>query len=266
MSHQSILYDTEDRVAVIRFNRPQALNALTPELMDAFGEALTRAANDVGVGAILITGEGRGFSAGADLAHSLKNPVLDDEGNLDLRRLLESHYNPVVQKMARLPKPIIAAVNGMAAGAGASLALMADLTIAARSAYFLQAFVNVGLIPDAGGTWLLPQTIGMQRAMGLALLGEKLPAELAKEWGLIWDVADDDQLLTSSMHLAKRLATGPALAIARIKSAIRSAPENDLDSQLSLEGMFQRECGVSKDFMEGVVAFTQKRKPSFSGS
>lgn len=266
MNHQSILYDVEDRVAIIRFNRPQTLNALTPELLKAFDEALSRAANDVAVGAVLITGEGRGFSAGADLAHSLKNPVLDEEGNLDLRKLLEDHYNPVVQKMSSLPKPIIAAVNGMAAGAGASLALMADLTIAARSAYFLQAFVNVGLIPDAGGTWLLPRTIGMQRAMGLALLGEKLPAERAKEWGLIWDVADDDQLLRSSLHLAKRLATGPALAIARIKSAIRSAPENDLDSQLSLEAVLQRECGVSKDFMEGVAAFTQKRRPLFSGS
>lgn len=266
MSHQNILYDTEDRVAVIRFNRPQALNALTPELMDAFSEALSRAANDEGVGAILITGEGRGFSAGADLDYSLKNPVLDEEGNLDLGRLLEDHYNPVIRRMTQMPKPVIAAVNGMAAGAGASFALMADLTVAARSAYFLQAFVNVGLIPDAGGTWLLPQAIGMQRAMGLALLGEKLPAELAKEWGLIWDVAEDDQLLPVSMNLARRLATGPALAVGRIKRAIRSAAENDLDSQLGLEEALQRECGVSDDFMEGVAAFMQKRAPNFRGS
>jgi 2-(1,2-epoxy-1,2-dihydrophenyl)acetyl-CoA isomerase len=265
MNSQSILYDVQDRVAVIRFNRPQALNAMTVELMEALDEALGRAAADAGVGAIVMTGEGRAFCAGADLAAGLADPLLDEDGRLDLRRLLEDHYNPLVMKMRSLPKPIVAAVNGMAAGAGASIALIADLTIAARSASFLQAFVNVGLIPDAGGTWILPHTVGLQRAMGLALLGETLPAERAKEWGLIWDVVDDEQLFLSAVTLARRLAAGPAMALARIKKAIHMAPENKLIGQLILEADLQRECGITQDFGEGAAAFTQKRKPIFTG-
>jgi 2-(1,2-epoxy-1,2-dihydrophenyl)acetyl-CoA isomerase len=260
-----ILYHADNGVAVIRFNRPQALNAMTLDLMAELGAAFDRAAADAAVRAIILTGEGRGFCSGADLVASTIKPPLDAQGRLDLGLALEQHYNPLVLKMRALPKPIIAAVNGMAAGAGASLALMADLTIAARSAYFLQAFVNIGLMPDAGGTWLLPRSIGSQRAMGLALLGEKLPAEKAKEWGLIWDVVDDDALMTHATALAQRLAAGPGIAIACIKHSLHAAAGNTLEQQLALERDLQRECGQSRDFMEGATAFMQKRKAHFKG-
>ena len=263
MDFKDILYNVEDRVAFIRFNRPKALNAMTENLMGELNRAFDQAAADEAVRAIVLTGEGRGFCSGADLAESSAKPPLDEKGRLDLGYMLEKYYNPLILKMRALPKPIISAVNGMAAGAGANLALMADLTIAARSAYFLQAFVNIGLIPDAGGTWILPRSIGLQRAMGLMLLGERLPAEQAKEWGLIWEVVDDDQLLSAATALAHRLAAGPGVAIERIKRSIHAATDNDLAQQLNLERDLQRECGRSQDFMEGTMAFVQKRKPAF---
>jgi 2-(1,2-epoxy-1,2-dihydrophenyl)acetyl-CoA isomerase len=260
-----ILYHAENGVAVIRFNRPQALNAVTFDSLAQLSAAFDRAASEPEVKVVVLTGEGRGFCSGADLAQNMANPPRDAEGKLDLGLPLEQYYNPLVLKMRAMPKPIIAAVNGMAAGAGASFALMADLTIAARSAYFLQAFVNIGLVPDAGGTWLLPRSIGPQRAMGLAMLGEKLPAEKAKEWGLIWDVVDDDQLMTTVNALAHRLATGPGAAIARIKQVMHAAPTNELAEQLLLERELQRECGHTNDFAEGTMAFMQKRKANFKG-
>lgn len=260
-----VLYSAENGVATIRFNRPQALNAVTFDSLQELAATFEKAAADAAVKVIILTGEGRGFCSGADLAQNMAKPPLDEKGNLDLGLPLELYYNPLVQKMRALPKPIIAAVNGMAAGAGASLALMSDLTIAARSAYFLQAFVNIGLIPDAGGTWLLPRSIGPQRAMGLALLGEKLPAEKAKEWGLIWDVVDDEQLMPTVNALAQRLASGPSVAIANIKKILQAAEGNDLATQLQLERDLQRDCGKTHDFMEGATAFTQKRKASFKG-
>lgn len=265
MNYENILYSAADRVAVIRLNRPKSLNAMTVALMEEVDHALDAAVADAEVGAIILTGEGRGFSSGADLAVNSDKPPLDVQGRLDLGYVLDRYYNPLILKMRALPKPIVAAVNGMAAGAGASLALMADLTIAARSAYFLQAFVNVGLIPDAGGTWYLPRTLGPQRAMGLAMLGERLPAEQAKEWGLIWDVTDDEQLMPAAMALAQRLAAGPGIALERIKKAIHAAPHNPLAKQLDMESDLQRECGHSKDFIEGAMAFMQKRKPQFTG-
>lgn len=263
MNHQDILYSVEGHVALIRFNRPKALNAMTENLMAELNRAFDQAAADEEVRAIILTGEGRGFCSGADLAESSAKPPLDAKGRLDLGYMLEKYYNPLILKMRALPKPIIAAVNGMAAGAGANLALMADLTIAARSAYFLQAFVNIGLIPDAGGTWILPRAVGLQRAMGLTLLGERLPAEQAKAWGLIWDVVDDDQLLQTAVALADRLAAGPGVAIERIKRSIHAAAGHDLAQQLDLERDLQRECGRSQDFMEGAMAFVQKRKAVF---
>lgn len=265
MSYKDILYRVEDGVAIISFNRPKALNAMTLDLMSEMNQAFEQAVADAAVKVVVLTGEGRGFSTGADLVATSANPPLDAQGRLDLGLALETHYNPLILKMRALPKPVIAAVNGIAAGAGANLALMADLTIAARSAYFLQAFVNVALIPDAGGTWILPRSVGPQRAMGLALLGEKLPAEQAKEWGLIWDVIDDEQLMPTVLALAQRLASGPGAAIARIKRSLHAAAGNDLAAQLDLERDLQRECGHSKDFMEGAMAFVQKRKPNFSG-
>lgn len=265
MSYQHVLYSVEDGVAVISFNRPKALNAMSEALMDELNQAFDQAAEDSGVRALVLTGEGGSFSVGADLAATSEKPPVDLQGRLDLGEVLDRYYNPLVLKMRGLSKPIVAAVNGPAAGAGASLALMADLTIAGRSSYFLQAFVNVGLIPDAGGTWILPRSIGPQRAMGMALLGDKLPAETAAEWGLIWQVVDDDALQQTALATAKRLASGPGVAIAHIKKALHAAPGKDLAAQLDLESDLQRECGQTKDFMEGVVAFMQKRKPKFKG-
>lgn len=260
-----ILYNAENGVAVIRFNRPQALNAVTFDSLAQLSAAFDRAASESDVKVIVLTGEGRGFCSGADLAQNMANPPIDAEGKLDLGLPLEQYYNPLVLKMRAMPKPIIAAVNGMAAGAGASFALMADITIAARSAYFLQAFVNIGLVPDAGGTWILPRSIGPQRAMALAMLGEKLPAEKAKEWGLIWDVVDDDALMTTVSALAHRLANGPSAALARIKQTLHAAHGNELAQQLVLERELQRECGKTQDFAEGTLAFAQKRKANFKG-
>ncbi len=265
MSYDDILFSVDDGIALIRFNRPQALNAMTLRLLDETRDALSRCAADDAVRAVVLTGEGRAFSTGADLIANTTSPPIGADGKLDLGLALETTYNPLVMQMRALPKPIIAAVNGPAAGAAANLALLADLTIAARSAYFLQAFVNIGLIPDAGGTWVLPRLVGPQRAMGLSLLGERLPAETALQWGMIWEVTDDDQLMPRVLELARRLADGPGAAIARIKRSVHEAADNDLGAQLALERDLQRDCGRSQDFMEGVMAFTQKRKANFKG-
>ena len=265
MIYQNILFDIADHVATLRFNRPKQLNAMSLELMQELNDAFDRAASDPAVRVLVLTGEGRGFCTGADLAANMAKPPLDAQGKLDLGLVLETFYNPLVQKMRDMPKPIIAAVNGIAAGAGCSLALMSDLAVAGRSAQFLQAFVNVGLIPDAGATWLLPRAAGPQRAMGMALLGEKISAQQAKDWGLIWDVVDDEQLLPAVYAIAQKLAQGPAVAIERIKRSIHASPGNELPAQLDLERRLQRECGVSSDFMEGAMAFVQKRKANFKG-
>lgn len=266
MSSQNILYAVDNGIAVLRFNRPQALNAMTLELMEDLNAAIDRAAADEAVRVIVLTGEGRAFSTGADLAaNSSTPPPVDVQGRLDLGHILDRYYNPLLLKLRELPKPVISAVNGVAAGAGANIALMADMTIAARSAYFLQAFINVGLIPDAGGTWLLPRTLGVQRAIGLALLGERLPAEKALEWGLVWQVVDDAELMPRVMAIARQIADGPGVAIARVKRAMYAAERNDLAAQLDLESDLQRECGQSQDFSEGAIAFVQKRKPQFRG-
>jgi 2-(1,2-epoxy-1,2-dihydrophenyl)acetyl-CoA isomerase len=266
MTYEDISYTVDHGVAIIRFNRPQALNAMTLRMLDETRDAFRQCANDAAVRAVVLTGEGRAFSSGADLVANVKTPPLDADGKLDLGAPLETHYNPLIAQMRSLPKPIVCAVNGAAAGAAANVALLADLTIAARSAYFLQAFVNIALIPDAGGTWLLPRLVGPQRAMQLALLGERLPAETAQQWGMIAEVVDDDAVMTRALEIARKLAEGPTAAIARIKQSIHAAAGNDLDTQLQLERTLQRECGRGGDFMEGVMAFTQKRKANFKGA
>ena len=265
MNYQHILYQAEGAVATITLNRPQALNAVPLAAMDELRHAFDRAAAAPEIGAVVLTGAGRGFCAGADLSEASDNPLRDAEGRIDLGQPLERSYEPLVLRMRSLDKPVVAAVNGIAAGVGCSLALLADLTVAARSASFLQAFVNIGLVPDGGGTWLLPHATTPQRAMGMALLGEKISAEQALQWGLIWQVVDDAELLPAAQALAARLAAGPRIAVSGIKRAIHAAKTQDLAASLLLERELQRVCGRSEDFQEGVSAFLQKRKASFKG-
>lgn len=266
MSYENIEYAVINKVAHLTLNRPQVLNALTPDLLQETDDALNTAEADADVGAVLLTGAGAGFCSGADLSSSTGGSLpRDAEGRIDLEIALKRWYAPLILHMRTMPKPVICAVNGVAAGAGCSLALMADITLAARSASFIQAFVNVGLIPDAGSTWVLPRNSGSQRAMGMALLGGKVSAEQAAEWGMIWQVLDDGALLHAATAMAEKLASGPSIAIARIKRAIYAAPQNDLNSQLVLEGALQRECGRSQDFVEGATAFMEKRQANFKG-
>ncbi len=265
MAYVHLLYAVDAGIATIRLNRPAQLNALTLDLLAELNAAFKAAGDDNRVRVVILTGEGRGFCSGADLGESLQTPPLDAGGQLDIGAALVTHYNPLVERMHALPKPIIAAVNGIAAGAGCSLALLADLTIAARSAKFLQAFVNIGLMPDAGGTWALPRLLGPQRAMGFALLGQPISAEQARDWGLIWDVVEDAALAETALAMARKLAAGPAQALTRIKRSLQAGARQDLSAQLQLEREWQRELGQTQDFAEGVAAFLQKRPATFQG-
>ncbi len=257
MTFETITYDVADDVATIRLNRPEKMNALTAKMRVELGEAFARAADDARV--VILTGNGPGFCAGQDLG-DVKS--LDD---LDLERTLREEYEPMLQRIYDCPIPVIAAINGSAAGAGANMALSADIVIAARSASFLEAFARIGLIPDAGGTYWLPRKIGMARAMGMSLLAEPIPAEKAADWGLIWEVVDDETLESRANEIAQRMAKGPTAAYRMIKQAIRSSPGNDLDEQLALEAKLQGQAGKSQDFVEGVMAFLEKRKPVYKG-
>lgn len=265
MSYETILYEASDGIARLTFNRSESLNSMSIELMQEINAAMTVAANDDAVRAVLMTGAGKGFCSGADLASTSMDPPRDDQGRIDLAVALREYYNPLVLQMRSMQKPIIAAVNGIAAGAGCSLALMADLTIAGRSAKFLQAFVNVALVPDAGATWILPRNTGSQRAMGMALLGDKITAEQAAAWGMIWQVVEDEALMETAEGIARKLANGPTQTIGRIKEAIYAAAGNDLSSQLAFEADLQQLCGQSEDFMEGATAFMEKRQAVFKG-
>jgi 2-(1,2-epoxy-1,2-dihydrophenyl)acetyl-CoA isomerase len=244
-------------VGSITLNRPDSLNALSPNLLDELREAVERLPGQ-GARCLLITGAGRGFSSGADLASGGGLPE-------DVGLALELHFNPLMEAIAAAPVPVVAAVNGPAAGAGASLALMADIVIAARSAYFLQAFVNIGLVPDAGATWLLPRLAGRARAMEMMLLGERIPAEKAAEWGMIARVVDDEFLAEEAILLATTLARGPTRALGLIRRLARDAEQLSLTDALAAERVAQREAGRTKDFKAAVFAFLQKRQPTFEG-
>lgn len=261
MEARTVRLDVAAGIARITLDRPDKLNAFTRTMHAHLREAFDRVETDDSIRAVVLTGAGRGFCAGQDLADLSFEP-----GNMtDLGQLIDENFNPLIRRMRVLPKPIVARVAGIAAGAGASLALACDLVIAARSASFLQAFVNIGLVPDSGSTWLVPQRIGHARAMGLAMLGERLTAERAEQWGLIWKCVDDDTLDAEVETLAGRLAAMPTRALAAIKHATDGAQTNTLDAQLDFERDAQRELGASDDYAEGVAAFLAKRRPEFKG-
>jgi 2-(1,2-epoxy-1,2-dihydrophenyl)acetyl-CoA isomerase len=257
----TVLLETGDGVARLTLNRPDKLNSFTRRMHADLRDALTRIETDDRIRAVVLTGAGRGFCAGQDLSDLSFAP----ESRTDLGALIEENFNPLIRRIQALPKPVVAKVRGIAAGAGANLALACDLVIAGRSASFLQAFVNIGLLPDSGGTWFLPRTVGTARALGMTMLGGKLPAETAHRWGLIWECVDDERLDAEVDALAARLAMMPTRAIGAIKRAVRHAATADLDAQLDLERDLQSELGSSHDYNEGVNAFLEKRPARFQG-
>lgn len=253
-----------DGIARLTLNRPDKLNSFTSEMHAELRQALDHVQQNPQVRVLLLSGAGRAFCAGQDLADPVMQTI---DGQLpDIGDVVETNYKPLIMRLQNLRVPTLAAVNGIAAGAGASLALACDLVIASKSASFLQAFSKIGLIPDTGGTWFLPQRVGMARAMGLALLADKLPAEKAAEWGLIWQCVEDVNFLATVDALAKQLASAPTKALVRTRQLMHAAPGHTLEQQLSMEGGCMRELGWSTDYVEGVSAFMEKRAPKFTGS
>ena len=253
----SILISLEAGVQTITLNRPDKLNAFIPEMHQELRRALEQARDDEAIRTVLLTGAGRAFCAGQDLS---QRKVEAGAAPIDLSVSLGSHYNPLVRRLRELPKPVVCAVNGVAAGAGANIALACDVVLAARSASFVQSFARLGLVPDSGGTWFLPRLVGPARAMGLALLAEPLAAEDAERWGLIWKAVDDAQLMSEALALARKLAAGPTKGYGLIKRALHASQGNSLDAQLDLERDLQREAGFSEDYRKGVAAFLEKKK------
>lgn len=261
MDESSILVDVREGYRVITLNRPQRLNSFTEDMHAALKRALDEAESDSACRALMITGAGRGFCAGQDLNDRLAKPG----EKIVLGVTLEQYYNPLIRRLRALPFPVVAAVNGVAAGAGANIALACDIVLAAKSATFLQAFSKIGLVPDSGGTWFLPRLVGPARARGLALLADPLPAETAEAWGLIWKCVPDDELIGAANELCQRFAVGPTYGLSLIKRALDAAETNDLSTQLDLERDLQRSAGTSPDYAEGVKAFMEKRSPKFTG-
>jgi 2-(1,2-epoxy-1,2-dihydrophenyl)acetyl-CoA isomerase len=262
MTYQHILFDVQNCVARLALNRPDKLNSFIGAMHVEIQAALNTIQSDKTIRVLVLSAAGRAFCAGQDLG----DPEMAMGASApDIGNVVEKYYRPLILSLQNLRVPTIAAVNGIAAGAGASVALACDLVIAARSASFLQAFSKIGLVPDTGGTWFLPQRVGMARAIGLAMLADKLPAEKAAEWGLIWQVVDDADLAGTVDKLAAQLATMPTKALVRTRQAMHAAPTHTLEQQLSMEGGFMRELGWSPDYAEGVSAFMEKRVPKFTG-
>jgi 2-(1,2-epoxy-1,2-dihydrophenyl)acetyl-CoA isomerase len=266
MTEPSVLFETRAAVALITLNRPQALNSFTRQMHQELWAALDRVEADQSIRALVITGAGRGFCAGADLAEFDFKPGPDLVERADPGPVIEQAFNPTVRKLQALRVPTIAAVNGVAAGAGASLVMTCDLAIAASNASFIQAFGKLGLVPDAGGSWFLVKRLGLARALGTAMLGDKLSAKDAKEQGMIWDVAaEGEDCVEAAMKLAQRLAVMPTRALVETRRLLRAAASNELDAQLDLERATQSALGKTHDYLEGVTAFLQKRPAQFKG-
>ena len=256
MAHETIMFSAQDGIATLILNRPDVLNALNRQMRIEITEALTDL--PAGTRCVVMTGSGRGFCSGQDLSDR-------DGGTVDLEATLRDEYEPMLRAIVNCPVPVIAAVNGIAVGAGANLALVADVVIAAESAVLGQAFTRIGLIPDAGGTWAIPRAVGQARAMGMMLFADQIPARQAADWGLIWQALPDDEFAAGVAARARHLADGPTGAYISIRQALAESFDNDLEEHLKLEARLQGKAGRSEDFCEGVTAFLQKRKPKFTG-
>lgn len=262
MTYRTILFAIDDGLARLTLNRPERLNSFNTEMHGEVAAALDTVAEDDGIRALLLSGAGRGFCAGQDLTDRAVSPGLEP---VDLGESIDRYYGPLIRRLTSLDKPVVCAVNGVAAGAGANIALACDIVIAARSAKFIQSFANIGLIPDSGGTWVLPRLVGQARALGLALTGEPLSAEKAEGWGLIWRCVDDDALDAAATELATKFAKGPTRGLAATKHAIRASSLRSLEDELIVERDLMRTLGRSEDYREGVAAFMAKRPPAFTG-
>jgi 2-(1,2-epoxy-1,2-dihydrophenyl)acetyl-CoA isomerase len=262
MNYENILFDITDGVATLTLNRPDKLNSFTQAMHDEVRHALHKVGADKSVRVFVLTGAGRGFCAGQDLSDRSVEPGARP---VDLGDSVEKNYAPLVLALRALPMPVICAVNGVAAGAGANIALACDIVLAAKSASFVEVFCKLGLIPDTGGTYFLPRLIGSARAMGLAMLGDKLSAEKAEAWGLIWKTVPDDELAAETQAMARHFASAPTKGLAFTKQALYASPHNTLQQQLTLECGMMSELGRSDDYREGVAAFMEKRAPQFKG-
>ena len=269
MTYEHILFNEADGVATLTINRPTMLNALHVGVIAEMIHAVDRVRDEGTARALLLTGAGRGFSSGADLAGGgaggAAADVMEPVGPPDAGKVLESHFNPLLERLFALPLPYVTAVNGPAAGAGCSFALSGDIVVAGRSAYFLQAFINIGLVPDVGSTWLLPRLAGKARAQAMMMLGERISAETALDWGMIYKVVDDAELMPTAHAIAAKLAKGPTQSYALIRQGIRDCLDKPLTEALAVERRNQRIAGRSPDFIEGVSAFLQKRPAVFTG-
>ena len=262
MNYENIKFQIKDGIALLTLNRPDKLNSFTQAMHLEVRSALDALQADASVRVLVLTGAGRGFCAGQDLGDRAVEPGVK---GVDLGDSVEKFYAPLINTLRTLPMPVICAVNGVAAGAGANIALACDIVLAAKSASFVEAFCRLGLIPDSGGTWHLPRLIGHARATGLAMLGEKLGAEKAEQWGLIWKCVPDEALFDDAMKMAEHFAVAPTKGLAFTKKALQASWHNSLPEQLKLEGEMMRELGYSHDYREGVAAFIEKRPAHFKG-